>query len=409
MNKKRVLIVEPSFYGVKFVEAAKNLGNEVIVIVSDRSNPQKYGYAASYDDLIVADIRDDNAIYQAIIKSPYANFAALIPATDYVTEVTAKVATRLGKFSNSVKATKRARNKDLAREQFAKNNVPSAKFQVVSDERDAKLAAYKIGYPLILKPTNTASSIDVFYIQNEAELQMRFEQIVKLKTSYMNFPVRHEYIMEEFLTGPEFSVELFLYQNQIAFSEVTEKHTTQPPFFVELEHIFPTTIEIEKKSEIINTAYQAAQALDFHDGPLHIEVKLTKNGPKIVEVNGRPGGDNITSDLVINAYGINIFEKTVQLYLHEKLSFKKTQQKFTATVFFFAQSKGILQKINGWNSMCQQSGVVRASITKRVGSFVRPPENSDDRIGYAILYCNTLKELQQAINKVKSLVTLTVI
>ncbi|MBA1394097.1 hypothetical protein EQ500_09535, partial [Lactobacillus sp. XV13L] len=63
---QRILLVEPSFYGVDFVKSAKNKGCEVICIVSNINNPEKYGYEGLYDDLIIADIRDDQSILTAI-------------------------------------------------------------------------------------------------------------------------------------------------------------------------------------------------------------------------------------------------------------------------------------------------------------------------------------------------------
>lgn len=405
---KRVLIVEPSFYGVKFVQAAKALGHQVIAIVSDPDDPKKYGYKAAYDDLIVADIRDPQSVFTAIINSPYASFDALIPATDYVTAVTAQVATKFGLFSNSVASTRFARNKDLARIQYAKMGIPSAKFRVVTNYQSALQAASELGFPLVLKPTNTASSIDVFFIRNANELTQRFSEIQQLTTSYMNFSVRPEYLMEEFLQGPEFSVELFLNADHIAFAEVTEKHTTQPPFFVELAHLFPTSIAIDQKPALIDTAYRAARALGFHDGPLHIEVKLTPTGPKIVEINGRPGGDNITSDLIVDAYGIDVFKQTVNLYLHQPVNFEQRSQRFAATVFFFAKHSGTLTGIDGWAQLQAQAAVQRVALEKNIGATVRIPENSDDRIGYAILSCDTGIARQQAIKAVKSMVKLHV-
>lgn len=65
----RVLLVEPSFYGVEFVKSAKILGCEVVCVVSNQDNPKKYGYEDYYDDLIVADIRNAESILEAIEKS----------------------------------------------------------------------------------------------------------------------------------------------------------------------------------------------------------------------------------------------------------------------------------------------------------------------------------------------------
>lgn len=201
--------MEPNFYGVPLVKAAKNLGCQVICIVSNSGNPKKFGYEGDYDDLLIADIRSSTSVLKAIRESKYLKFDAIVPATDYATAVTAKVAEELGMFGNPYFAAKRARNKDLARIQYAKKCVPSAKFAVVKTIQEALEASINIGFPLILKPTNTASSIDVFYVENETQLHKRFSQISRLKKSYMGFKVRNEFILEEFMSGPEFSVEFF--------------------------------------------------------------------------------------------------------------------------------------------------------------------------------------------------------
>ncbi|WP_018665032.1 ATP-grasp domain-containing protein [Heyndrickxia acidiproducens] len=398
--KKRVLLVEPSFYGVSFVKAARSLGCEVICIVSDVKNPKIYGYEGCYDDLLVADIRDPKSILNAIDSSKYCKFDALIPATDYVTAVTARVAKVLKTFGTSVFAATCARNKDKAREVYAQKEVPSAKFAVVRDYEEAIQASKSIPFPFILKPTNTASSINVFYIENKTQLKQRMDELKKYKTSYMNFSVRGEYLIEEFLNGPEFSVELFLNHDKIEFVEVTEKHVSKPPYFVELMHVFPTTIDLNHKQKIINVAFKAAQALDFHNGPMHIEVKLTSDGPKIIEVNGRPGGDCITSDLIPNAYGINIFKKTVELYLDHTVSIKKSKDYSALIRFIFADTTGIFDRVEGMKSVESLPEYVRHEIGVFRGDKVTPPRNSDDRIGYYILNGPSGLELKKLAGKI---------
>ncbi|WP_424349654.1 ATP-grasp domain-containing protein [Latilactobacillus sp. 5-91] len=395
--KKKVIIVEPSFYGVPFVTAAKEMNCKVICVVSDIDNPNKYGYAGQFDDLIVADIRNSASILDAILNSKYREFDAIIPGTDYVTAVTAKVAEQLNMFGNSYFAAKCARNKDLAREQYLKKGVPSAKFAVVKSIEEARAASKRIGYPLILKPTNTASSIDVFYIDSDDELQKRFIQISKLKQSYMDFKVRNEFILEEFLVGPEFSVELFLNNDKIEFVEVTEKHTTEPPYFVELMHVFPTTIDTEHKEEIIDTAYKAAQALDFHNGPTHIEVKMTSNGSRVIEVNGRPGGDHITSDLIFDAYGINIFAKTIELYLNHDVTIAPTKNQAAAISFLFTEQDGKLKSVDGLQVIRTSQGFKKLVVDSLPGQIVRVPTNSDDRIGYFIISGDDATQLKNEI------------
>ncbi|MDQ1236123.1 biotin carboxylase [Paenibacillus sp. SORGH_AS306] len=389
MANQRIIFVEPSFYGVSFVKEAKALGCEVVVIASSADNPQLYGYEGLYDDLLVADIRDAESIYQAIVNSPYhGQFDALIPATDYASAVTAEAGERLGIHGTSFVAASNARNKDLARQAFLKDNVPSAKFAVVRDSEEAVIAAVRIGYPVVLKPTNAASSQSVYFVENESVLRDAFREIIDFKTTYMDFKVREEYLIEEYLTGPEFSVEIFLSQGEIAFAEITEKHTSDLPYFVETLHVFPSSIYQEQRDQIIDVAKQAVLSIGIQNGPTHVELKYTQDGPKIIEVNGRPGGDNITSDLIVNAYGINIFKETILKYLAQPLDIDKKKYQASAIGYLVADRKGTVRTITGLEHLHHEN-VKRYQIDVQAGSDVDIARSSDDRLGYIIVEAAT--------------------
>lgn len=389
MANQRIIFVEPSFYGVSFVKEAKALGCEVVVIASSADNPQLYGYEGLYDDLLVADIRDAESIYQAIVNSPYhGQFDALIPATDYASAVTAEAGERLGIHGTSFVAASNARNKDLARQAFLRDNVPSAKFAVVRDSEEAVIAAARIGYPVVLKPTNAASSQSVYFVENESVLREAFREIIDFKTTYMDFKVREEYLIEEYLTGPEFSVEIFLSQGEIAFAEITEKHTSDLPYFVETLHVFPSSIYQEQRDQIIDVAKQAVLSIGIQNGPTHVELKYTQDGPKIIEVNGRPGGDNITSDLIVNAYGINIFKETILKYLAQPLDIDKKKYQASAIGYLVADRKGTVHTITGLEHLHHED-VKRYQIDVQAGSDVDIARSSDDRLGYIIVEAAT--------------------
>lgn len=389
MANQRIIFVEPSFYGVSFVKEAKALGCEAVVIASSADNPQLYGYEGLYDDLLVADIRDAESIYQAIVNSPYhGQFDALIPATDYASAVTAEAGERLGIHGTSFVAASNARNKDLARQAFLRDNVPSAKFAVVRDSEEAVIAAARIGYPVVLKPTNAASSQSVYFVENESVLREAFREIIDFKTTYMDFKVREEYLIEEYLTGPEFSVEIFLSQGEIAFAEITEKHTSDLPYFVETLHVFPSSIYQEQRDQIIDVAKQAVLSIGIQNGPTHVELKYTQDGPKIIEVNGRPGGDNITSDLIVNAYGINIFKETILKYLAQPLDIDKKKYQASAIGYLVADRKGTVRTITGLEHLHHED-VKRYQIDVQAGSDVDIARSSDDRLGYVIVEAAT--------------------
>lgn len=393
---KTVAFVEPSFYGVSFARVAYEQGHKVISIVSSTDNPQKYGYEGIYHDLIVADIRDEESLYEAITQSPYAGqLDALIPATDYASHLTAKVAERLGLRGVPYEAALKSRNKDLAREAYAENGVPSARFKKITNFEEAAAAAAEIGYPVVLKPTNCASSQNVYFIKDAVELKRAVDIIVAFKVTYMDFKVREEYLIEEYLDGPEFSVELFVSEGEPIFAAVTEKLTSALPYFVEIAHTLPTSVHTDREDDIIQTAVQALRAIGITDGPSHVEVKLSSTGPRIIEVNGRPGGDNISSDLLVQAFGVDIFEATVNYYLDNPIDIRKKHHRAASIAYVTADRDGIYEGIAGFEAAIQQEGVVRAQITAAPGDAVSVARSSDDRLGYIITAGDTPQEAKE--------------
>ncbi|KIL07066.1 ATP-grasp domain-containing protein [Clostridium botulinum] len=408
MLNKRILFIEPSFYGVNLVKAAKELYCEVVVIVSSDQNPIIYGYEGLYDDLLVCDIKSIDSIYKTIIKSKYyKNFDALIPGYDYVTAATAKVSELLDIKGTSYQATLTARNKDMARDIFLKNNVPSAKYAVITNYTDALKASNLIGYPVVLKPTNAAGSQNVSYIKDEDSLLKAFNKISKFKTSYLGFSVRQEYLIEEYLIGPEFSVELFLNEGSIEFAEITEKHTSDLPYFVERLHIFPSSICQEVRDNIIDVAKKAVFFIGIQNGPTHVEIKYTNEGPKIIEVNGRPGGDNITSDLIINSYGINIYKETIKMYLSEPLDMEKKNDIASAIGYILSEKKGKVKTITGLENLPNDKNVTRYQIDVKENYEVNISRSSEERLGYIIITAETSKEAKNKIEKLLKEIKIT--
>ncbi|WP_173918671.1 ATP-grasp domain-containing protein [Halobacillus sp. Marseille-Q1614] len=383
--QKIVAFVEPSFYGVDFVERTYRKGCKVIAIGSSSDNPKKYGYENYYDDFLIADIRDPKSIFHAIKNSVYdGKLDALIPATDYASHYTAEVAEWLSLPTIPSFAAYNARNKDLARHAYKKNKVPSAQFAKVSNDEEACEAATWIGYPVVLKPTNCASSQGVFFINNKEELLHAFQKLKEFKKTYMGFDVSTDYLIEEYLEGPEFSVELFLKDQEVIFSSVTEKETSDLPFFVEISHTVPTSIQIDRVEEIVDVSAQAMKAIGIDNGPSHVEIKLTSTGPKIIEVNGRPGGDQIASQLLFNTYGLDIFEETVNFYLQLPINKHFPVKKATSIAYLTSRNNGKISTIHGIEHIKNDPSVIKYEVNVQPGDIVRIPESSDDRLGYVI-------------------------
>ncbi|MGE7185734.1 ATP-grasp domain-containing protein [Peribacillus sp. NPDC006672] len=409
MNRKTVVLVEPSFYGVSFAKAAYKKGYKVVCVVSSVENPTVYGYEDVFHDLIEADIRDVNSVLKAIKESIYYNkIDALIPATDFASAITAKVAEELGLKNVTYNAAFLARNKDYAREIYKQHSVPSAKFKKVQSYDDALIAAESIGFPVVLKPTNAASSQNVFFIKDKENLYNSMKKIQEFKYTYMDFNVRDEYLIEEYLDGNEFSVELFLLDGKPILSVVTEKQTSDLPYFVETMHVLPAPINEDLEEQITLTALKALEAIGLVNGPSHVEIKVTSNGPKIIEVNGRPGGDNISSDLLKLSFGLDVFENTVNYYTDSPIDLSKKHQKGSAIAYLTSEVEGELLEIIGDKEVLEHENLSRLEITCNPGDRILIPQSSDDRLGYVITVAETSEEAKiiadQLISRLKILI-----
>lgn len=107
------------------------------------------------------------------------------------------------------------------------------------------------------------------------------------------------FIAEEYIEGPEYSVEAISFENRHQVIQITEKIGTGAPHFVELEHHQPAILPSIVEKKIRNLIPTILSSVGFSYGASHTEIKLDdKNDIYLIEVNPRGGGDYISNDLV---------------------------------------------------------------------------------------------------------------
>ncbi len=104
-------------------------------------------------------------------------------------------------------------------------------------------------------------------------------------------------LWEEYIPGPEVSVETVSRTDggavTVTVIGITAKQTTTGPYFVELGHAVPAGLDAATRNEVTGVVRRALVALGVTLGPAHTELKLTSDGPVLVEVQTRPGGGRI--------------------------------------------------------------------------------------------------------------------
>jgi biotin carboxylase len=280
-----------------------------------------------------------------------------------------------------------ARHKGFMRKVLDEFKDLAPKSRLVTSLETFRQAALEIGYPFIVKPAGGTLSIGVFKVQHEADLESTFSELQKIAKPSANslfLSSENEFVVEEFMEGPEFSVEGVSSYGTAHFAGVTEKWKRSSDF-LETKHLFPARITNQVKSEIIECANRALQAIDWQFGGFHIEIILTQKGPRIVEINGRLGGDYISTHLVPLASGINIWRENLNAFLGNEVQFVQRSLGHACVSFKVAESSGIFYSIEGIESLSDRKRVKAFFPEIAFGSSVSHHRSSTGELRLAAL------------------------
>lgn len=144
-------------------------------------------------------------------------------------------------------------------------------------------------------------------------------------------------------------------------------------------------LDVLDLERIRDLAARAAVAVGIADGSAHAEIKLTKDGPKMVEIAGRMGGDFITTQLVPLSTGVDMAEIEIRRALGKPLpveSFLRKNQ--GAAIRFIKGIQGIVAQVETETRLSTISGIIDSKCLCVVGEKQGCVSNNNDRFGYVI-------------------------
>ena len=196
----------------------------------------------------------------------------------------------------------------------------------------------------------------------------------------LGLPPQDAVLVEEYLSGAEFSVETF--DDRVV--GVTRKHLGPLPFFVETGHDFPAPVAPAVAAALGATATAALRALGLGWGPAHVELRLSRGGePRVIEVNPRLAGGMIPR-VVQEATGIDLIGATVARAVGRPAPRVPLRSGAASIRFLVADSEGLLTAVDGVAEARRVPGVVEVGLTREPGQIIVPRHSFQDRIGYVI-------------------------
>lgn len=393
---KKIMILGASILQLPAIEKAIEMGYEVIAI---DMNPNAVGFNVPGVVKEIISTIDTQAILEAAKKHQINGIMTL--ASDMPMQSVAVVGREMGLVGIDEDTALKATNKAFMRDALKKSGVPIPMYFRVKGIEEFKKAVEQIrmfGYKCIVKPADNSGSRGVDLLKENADLDLAYKYTVQYSRG-------GEIVVEEFMEGAEVSVETLAIDGEVSVIQITDKLTTGAPYFVEMGHSQPSQLDKEVQEKIKKIAIAANKAIGIKNGPSHTEIKVTKEGPKIVELGARLGGDCITTHLVPLSTGVDMVEQSIKIALGEKPNLTPHWNKGSAIRYIDTRTTGTVLEIEGVDETKNIPGVYQVSIVHGVGECIGEIKSSVDRVGFIITQAEDVQKAisiaEKSIKKIK--------
>ena len=207
------------------------------------------------------------------------------------------------KYTHSgVKSSMSAMDKEISKKIFLKHKILTPKYIKIKnniENLNYKRIKKYLGYPVVIKPINEGSSLDVFICDNKLSLSKKLKKLRNYR----------ELLIEKFIPGREIQVAIM--GNKILgpielkprrkFYDYKAKYNSK----AKTEHIIPVNLNKKNYQKINNIAYKAHKLLNCK-GITRSDFKFYKNKFYLLELNTQPGMTDLSLVPEIAAHkGIN--------------------------------------------------------------------------------------------------------
>lgn len=359
---------------VPAIRAGRALGVRVVVTDGDPAAPG----LVEADRAAVIDIRDAEA---CLDLARHEGVAGVIhPCSEVAMHTLGLINDRLGLAGPGVEGAWRATNKERMRRAFEAAGVPSPRSVAVVDVAAGLVALEVQGRPGIVKPSRSSGSRGVTRLGPDAPVDERARALLRALEESRDGTA----MVEDFVEGPEVSVELLVWGGRAEVLAVTDKLTSGAPHFVEVGHTQPSALPAPDLARVTEVAAAGTLALGVDRCAAHAELRLSPTGPVMIEVGARLGGDYISTHLVPLSTGFDMVAAAVALALGDEPRLAPTHARQGSAIRYLTPTPGIVREIRGLDRARALPGVAEVVLWVREGSVVRALESSLDRAGHVI-------------------------
>ena len=386
---KKLMVLAAGLLQIPVIKKAQEKGYYVIAVDDD---PEAPGMALADKAIVPGGLMNEEKML-CIARQEQID-GVIHPCSEVAMNVMGRINDEMGLHGISRETAQRATNKHLMREAFEAYGAPSPRSFCTDNMEEGYRLFLSIGGKAILKPSRNSGSRGIA----EIEPGLSQEDFVRLFERSKAESRDASVMIEQFVEGPEFSVEIIVYKGQVNVLQVTDKKTTEAPYFVELGHSQPSQFPAEVVEAVRDAAVRGVKALQLDNCAAHAEVKVQDGQAYLMEIGARLGGDFISTELTHLSTGIDMVGAAVDVALGVEPNLSPVAAPQGVAIRYFTPKPGKVVSIEG-TDVLRCPDVYDAEIYVKAGDEVREVKSSLDRSGHVIVTAPTAAEAVKVAEK----------
>jgi biotin carboxylase len=372
------------------IKAAAQLGYLTVVFTNKEKQMHQREEYTDVHEMIFIDIEDFSAMKEEIHKLQFQGkeIMTIISFVNSYVHTASLLCDEFCKNYASSEAIHRMESKLETRVVLKEQPYNLSFFTVDPADIDSfNTAIQKCVFPVMIKSPTSTGSKDVLLAENERSLK---KQVKRLAEKHPEEPI----IIEEYIDGDQYLIEALVYQGRPFIAGILEQEITEGKRFIITGYGVLTDVPKEMQVAIEEVLCSVVTQLKIKNGPLHLEMRQSKNGWKLIEINPRISGGAMNK-MLHKAFGFNLVEETLKLALGETPSLERTKNNTVFTQYMIVSTKGILEKVTGKNRAKKSPGVIDVYIKPRKGTVLTPPLSMGHRYAYIMASGSNMDEAKK--------------
>jgi biotin carboxylase len=204
-------------------------------------------------------------------------------------------------------------------------------------------------------------------------------------------------LVEDYVSGPEVALEGLLTEGRLRSLALFDKpDPLEGPFFEETIYVTPSRHPEEMQRKVLEVTARATEAIGLREGPIHAELRLSREGPTVIEVAGRSIG-GLCSRALRFGLGITLEELILRHALGKDVSALAREAGASGVMMIPIPRRGELAAVEGLDEARALPGIVEVAIAAHPGQELVPLPEGSSYLGFVFARAERPEAVEHAL------------